>query len=141
GQRERLVEAVRVQRLRPTEDGGKRLDRGANDVHLRLLRRQRDACGLRVEAHAPRARILRSVLVAHLRRPDAPGGPVLRDLLEEVEMRVEEKRESRRERVDVEAAVDTRLDKGEAVGERERELLRRRRSGLANVIAADRDRV
>ena len=42
--------------------------------------------------------------------------------------------------VDVEPARDAALDVGEAVGERERELLRRRRAGLADVVAGDRDR-
>ena len=75
-QRERLVEGVRVQRLRPAEHGRERLDRRADQVHLRLLRRQRDAGGLRVEAHQPRARILRAVLLAHLPSPRsaAPRG-------------------------------------------------------------------
>ena len=140
-QRERLVEGVRVQRLRPAQHRGKRLDRRPDQVHLRLLRRQRDAGGLRVEAHQPRARVLRPVLLAHLPRPDPPRRPVLRDLLEEVEMRIEEEGEPRREGVDVEAALDARLDERESVGEREGELLRRVRAGLADVVAGDRDRV
>ena len=140
-QRERLVEGVRVQRLRPAEHRRERLDRGADQVHLRLLRGQRDAGRLRVEPHQPRARILRAVLLPHLPRPDPPRRAVLRDLLEEVEVRVEEEGEPRRERVDVEAALEARLHEREAVGERERELLRRVRAGLADVVAGDRDRV
>ena len=42
---------------------------------------------------------------------------------------------------DVEPGVDRRLDVGDAVGQRERHLLHRRRARLADVIAADRDRV
>ena len=141
-QRERLVERVRVQRLRPAEHRRERLDRGAHDVHLRLLRRQRDAGGLRVEAHQPatagrcapnrsrssRAQIRRAARnfaisskksLCALKKNDSRGANV----------------------VDGEAARDRRLDVGEAVRERERELLHRRRAGLADVVAGDRDRV
>ena len=74
-------------------------------------------------------------------RPDAPRGAVLGDLLEEVDLGVEEERQPRREVIDVEAALDRLLDVGEAVLERERELLLRGRAGLADVVAGDRDRV
>ena len=57
-QRERLVEAVRVQRLGAAADGGEALQRDAHDVVLGLLRRQRHAAGLRVEAHRLRLRVL-----------------------------------------------------------------------------------
>src|SRR5581483_8742701 len=59
----------------------------ADDVHLRLLRGQRDPGRLRVEAHQPRARVLRAVALAHRARPDAARGAVLRDLLEKNERR------------------------------------------------------
>ncbi len=140
-ERERLVERVRVQALRAAEHGGQRFERGADDVDLGLLRRERDARRLRVEAHEQRARVARAIAVAQLPRPDATGGAVLRDLLEEVEVRVEEEGEARRELVDVEAALDRRLDVGESVRQRERELLRRRRAGFADVVAGDRDRM
>ena len=74
-------------------------------------------------------------------RPQPPRGAELRDLLEEVVVRVEEEREPRPERVDVEAGVARRLHVGDRVGERERHFLHRRRARLANVVAADRDRV
>ena len=130
-----------MQALRAAEHGGHRLERGAHDVHLGLLRGERDAGRLRVEAHEERALVARAVAVAQLARPDAARGAVLRDLLEEVEVRVEEEGEARREVVDVEPALDGRLDVREAVGEREGELLRGRRAGLADVVAGDRDRV
>ena len=56
-------------------------------------------------------------------------------------MRVEEERQPRRERVHVEPALERLLDVGEAVLERERQLLLGRRAGLADVVAGDRDRV
>src|SRR5882757_9086614 len=70
-----------------------------------------------------------------------PRGAVLGDLLEEVDLRVEEERQARREVIDVEAARDGLLDVGEAVLERERELLLRRRARLADVVSGDRDRM
>ena len=102
---------------------------------------ERHAGGLRVEAHQPRARVLRAVGLAQLARPDAARGAVLGDLLEEVDLRVEEEAQARREVVDVDAARHLLLDVGEAVLERERELLRGGRPGLADVVAGDRDRV
>ena len=58
GQRERLVVAVGVQRLRAAADGGEALQRDAHDVVERLLRGQRDAAGLGVEAQHLRLRAL-----------------------------------------------------------------------------------
>jgi hypothetical protein len=54
---------------------------------------------------------------------------------------VEEEAEPRRERVDRQAGLQRQLDVGEAVGERERQLLGGGRAGLADVVAGDRDRV
>ena len=56
-------------------------------------------------------------------------------------MRREEEGELRREALDVEATSDGRVDVRDRVGEGEGELLHRVGSGLADVIAADRDRV
>ena len=84
---------------------------------------------------------LRAEALAHERRPHAARGAQLGDLLEEVVVQVEEERQPRREVVDVEAALDRRLHVADAVGERERELLHRRRAGFADVVAADRHRV
>ena len=140
-QRERLVVAVGVQRLRPAEHAGERLDRRARDVDQRLLRGQADARRLGVEAHQPRARVARAVGIAQLARPDPPRRAVLGDLLEEVDLGVEEEAQPRRELVGIEAARDRLLDVGEAVLERERELLGGGRTGFADVVAADRDRV
>ena len=140
-QRQRLVMGVGVQRLRAAQHPRQRLDRRARDVVERLLRRQRHAGGLRVEAHQPRLRLLRAERLAQLARPDPARRAVLGDLLEEVDVRVEEERQPRREVVDVHPARDLLLDVGQPVLERERELLRGRRARLADVVAADRDRV
>ncbi len=107
----------------------------------RLLRRQRHARGLRVEAHQQAALVARAEAVTQLAGPDPPGRAVLRDLLEEVEVCVEEEGEPRRERIDVEPALECPFHVRETVGERERELLGRRRPGLPDVVPRDRDRV
>ena len=70
------------------------------------------------------SRVLRAERVAQLARPDPPRRAVLRDLLEEIDVRVEEERQPRREVVDVQTALDRLLDVGEPVLERERQLLR-----------------
>ena len=140
-QRHRLVHRVGVQALRAAEHAGQRLDRRAHDVDLRLLRRQRDTRRLGVEAQHHRALVGRSVAITHPPGPDPPRRPVLGDLLEEVDVGVEEEAQPRREGVDREAALHRQLDVGEAVGQRERQLLGGRRPGLADVVAGDRDRV
>ena len=88
-----------------------------------------------------RAPVRGAVAIAHPAGPDAPGGPVLGDLLEEVDVGVEEEAEAGRELVDRQAGRHRRLDVGEPVGQGEGQLLGGRRSGLADVVARDRDRV
>jgi hypothetical protein len=139
--RQRLVERVRVDRLSAAADRRQRLDRDADDVVLGLLRRQRRASGLGVEAEGLRTRVRGAETVAHDPRPEPARGAELRDLLEEVVMRVEEEREPLAELVRRKTSCDRGLRVGDAVRERECELLDRRRSGLANVVPRDRDRV
>jgi hypothetical protein len=79
--------------------------------------------------------------IAHDPRPQPACGAELRDLFEEVVVRVEEERQALAEGVRLQTAVDARLHVGNAVRERERHLLHGRRSRLADVIAADRNRV
>ena len=117
------------------------MDRRPDDVDLRLLRRQTHPRGLGVEAQQPRPRLLRPEGVSHLASPDAPGRAVLGQLLEQIVVRVEEEGEPGCELVDLQAAVDPPADIFHAVRKGEGELLRRRRSRLADVVPADRDRV
>ena len=102
-QRERLVEAVRVQRLRAAAHRREALQRDADDVVLRLLRGQRHAAGLGVEADRLRLRVLGAEALAHDPRPHPADGAELRDLLEDVVVAVEEEGEPRAELVDVQA--------------------------------------
>ena len=140
-QPERFVECVGVERLSAAEYSGERLDRRADDVVPRLLRRERRAHRLSVEAEGKRRRRLRTVALAHDVRPHTAGGTKFRDLLEERRVRREKERELRREAIDVEPALHRSVDVRDRVGKSERELLDGVRTGLADVIAADRDRI
>ena len=79
-----------------------------------------------------RSRMMR----AHIRR----AAPELGDFLEKVAVHVEEERQPRRKRVDVQPCRDPRLHVRDPVRERERELLHRGRARLADVVPADADR-
>ena len=125
----------------PPRDRRQRLDRDAHDVVLGLLSRQRRPARLRVKAQRERLRIGRAEPLAHHARPQAARGAELRDLLEEVVVRVEEEREPRAEVVRREPRLDGGRAVGDAVRHRERQLLCGRRAGLADVVAGDRDRV
>src|SRR5580704_12211390 len=94
-----------------------------------------------METHCPGARVLRAKPFAHLLVPDAASGTVLGDFFEEIVVRVEKERKPGREFVYCQAPLDPSLDVFDAVSQRKRELLNGRRASLANVIAADRDRV
>ena len=138
--RERLVVAVGVQRLRAAEHRGERLHGDAHDIRERLLRGERHPAGLRVKAHATR-RVRRTESIAHQPRVDAPPRAKLRDLLEQIAVRREEEGQPRREAVDREPGRERARDVLDRVRERERELLHRRRTGLAHVVARDRNRI
>ena len=96
---ERLVEAVRVERLRAATDGRECLHGNSDDVVLGLLGGEGRAAGLRVEAQRLRLRGRGAEAVAHDLRPQRAGCPELRDLLEEVVVGVEEEREPGAERI------------------------------------------
>src|ERR1019366_8902961 len=102
---------------------------------------QRDARGLRVESHQPGALVLGLEAVLHQAIPDLTGGAVLREFLEEIVVRVEEKAEPRAELIHVESATARPFDVLDAIVDGEGQLLQRGRAGFANVITADRNRV
>jgi len=103
---ERLVHGVGVERLRSTQDARQGFEGGSDDVVLGLLGGQGAAGRLGVEPEHPGTGALCLVLVAHAFCPDAPRRPELRDLLEEVNVRIEEERDPRDELVDVQAALN-----------------------------------
>ena len=141
GKSQRLVATVAVKGLRATEHGRQRLHRHADHVVVDLLGRQRASGRLRMEAKLLRPRVDGAKALLHDAGPQAAGRPELRDLLQEVPVRIEEEGQPLPERVDVQPGVYGRLYVGDAVGEGERDLLRRGRSGLPDVVAAHRDRV
>ena len=108
-----------MQRLRAAQHPGQRLDRGSHDVVVGLLRGERHPRGLGVKAQPLRLFAGGTVDVTHPPSPDPPGGAELRDLFEEVHVRVEEERQTWGEAVDVEAAGAAQLHVPEPVGERE----------------------
>ncbi len=110
---------VGVQALGAAEHRGQRLERHAHDVVLRLLRGQRRAAGLGVEAQLPALAVFGAEPLAHDLRPQPPRGAELGDLFEEVVVGVEEEGELRREVVDCQPGVDRRLHVGDGVGQGE----------------------
>ena len=130
-----------MQRLCPPQNRRQRLDGRADDIVLRLLRRQAAPRRLRVEAHRPGAGILRPVALPHPARPDPPRGAVLADLFKKVEMGVKEKRKPRGKVIHRQPRRNPRLHVGEAVGQGEGQLLHRRGARLADMVAADADRI
>ncbi len=140
GKRQRLVEGIGVQRIGAAEHAGHRLDRGADDVVVRVLLGEADARGLAMHAQRQRRGILRRKL-RHQPRPEETRGAQLRDLHEEIHADAEEERKPRREIVDGETLGQRGAHISKAVGERESELLHAGRAGFLHVIAGDRDRI
>ena len=97
--------------------------------------------GLSVEPELLCAGARRAESIAHDSRPQTPRGTELRDLFEEIVVRVEEERDTLPDYFDVEPAFDGGVHVGAPVRQRERHFLNGRRAGFADVIPADRDRV
>ena len=79
--------------------------------------------------------------VLHQRRPQSSGRPEFGCLFEQVIVRIPEKREPWRKLAHIESCRNGRFDIRDAIGNGERDLLRRGRAGFADVVAADRNRV
>ena len=92
GEGKRFVVSVRVQTLSAAENSSQRLDGYAHDIVEWLLDGKRNARGLRVEAKLERAFVCRTEAIAHLSCPNPTRCPILRNLLEEIVMSVEEER-------------------------------------------------
>src|SRR6185312_16371844 len=83
--------------------------------------------------------VFRAVTVPHRVCPDFARRPILRDLLEEIVMRVEKEAKARSEIVNSQAALQRPIHVFDAIAQRERELLNGSRARLANVVSADRN--
>ncbi len=130
-----------MQRLGAAKHRAHRLERGPDDVVQRLLSRERDAAGLRVEAKRKRPFVGSVETIPHDARPHPSGRAKFRHLLEEVHVGGEEKGEMWAEVIHRQARRLGGLDIRDRVAERESDLLGRGRAGLSDVIAGDGDRV
>ncbi len=139
-QSDRFVEAVGVERLGSAEHRGKRLDRGPDDIVIRVLFGQRHAAGLAMRAQQLRLFRCRAE-PGHDPRPQGPRRAQFGDLHEQVHADAEEEAQPRREGIDVEARRGRRADIGHAVGEGVSEFLDRGRAGFVHVITGDRNAV
>ena len=74
-------------------------------------------------------------------RPEPARGAVLGNFLEQIVVRVEEKRKPRREFIHGQSRGDRGIDVGDRVGQREGDFLRRRRARFPNVIPGNGDHV
>ena len=137
GKGEGFVHGIGVQRLAAAQHCRKRLDGHAHDIVLRLLRGQRRAGGLRVEAQKQGARIFCGEALLHNFGPEAASGAELGDFFEEIAVGVKEEGKLRSEIVNGESGVESGLDVGNAIGEGEGDFLDGRGAGFANVVARD----
>src|SRR5262249_22380863 len=97
--------------------------------------------GLRVESQLLRPWTSGAKAVCHAPRPQAARCAELRDLFDEIVVRVEEKRDALAELVDVQAGLDRGLNICRSVCDGERDFLDGRGTCLSNVVAANRNRV
>ena len=86
------------------------------------------------------AALVGAVFLSHGHRPDAPGYPTHHGVFG-VHAVAEEKTQVGRKVINMHAARQVSLDKGEAVAQREGQLADRVGAGLGNVVATDRHRV
>src|ERR1700756_187429 len=104
-----------MQRLRAAENRCHSLNRRTNDIVLRLLRRERGAGGLGVEAQHPRARVPRLELLSHDSRPHSPRSPELGHFFQKIIMSVEKEGKPGSEVVDVKPRIDRSLHVSNAI--------------------------
>ena len=129
-----------MQRVCASEHSGQGFDRGAYHVVRGLRGGQTDTGGLGVEPQPHGSVVGGAIYIAQPSRPDPARSPEFCDLFEEVNVGIEEERQSGCEGVHLETAGLPQFHVGEAVGECERQLLRSRRPSLPNVIPRDAQR-
>src|ERR1051326_126005 len=114
-----------MERLRSAKHCRQSLQGHPGYVIERLLRRERHAGGLRVEAHQPGPLLLCAKAVFHQAVPDLARGTELGNLFKEVAVRVEEVAQAWPEIVNVEAATARPLHVLHAVINGKRQFLQR----------------
>src|SRR5438132_5942471 len=130
-----------MKRLRSTEDSRKSLDCDPDNVVVRLLRCQSLTARLGVKPQLARFEVPGFETVLHYPSPDSPGGPELRDLLQEVVPAGKEEGELWSELVYLEPSFKSGPYVFDRVCKTESQFLNRVRARLANMVAADADRV
>src|SRR5256712_4873222 len=130
-----------MERLRSTEDACKGLDCNPSNVVVRLLRGQSLTTCLGVKSKLARFRIPGFETVLHDPGPDSTGSSEFRDLLQEIVPARKEERELWSELVYLEPSFKSHLNVFDRVCKTESQFLNRVRGRLANMIAADADRV
>ena len=140
GQRQRLVERIRVQRLGSPLRCRHRLDAGARHIVEHILGGETPAGSLAMGAKRQGALVFRVEALDEL-GPDHPRGPHLRHFHEEIHADGPKEREAWRELVDAEPHGDAGLGIFESVRQCVGKFEIGGRSGFLHVIAGDRDRV
>src|ERR1041385_5904805 len=125
-----------MKRLCASKNSRQRLESCPDNIVFRLLSRQRTPGSLCMKTHHPRACILRAILVFHPARVDAPGGTILCNLFEEIQMRVEEKRKPWRKLVNIHALSNSGFNISKTICECESKLLHRGRPCFTDMITA-----
>ena len=139
-ERDCLVEAVGMERLGSAEHRSKRLDRGSDDIIVRVLLGQRHARSLAVGAKQLRL-FGGCAEIGHDPGPQRTRCAQLGDLHEQVHADAEEEAQARGEGVDREALRGGGADIFHPVGKGEGKFLNRGRTRLVHMIARDRDGV
>ena len=139
---ERLVPRGREHRLDASEHGGQGLVGDSHDVVAGLRGVERRTSGDAADPEHARSVVRGAESLADDAGPSPPAGAVLRDLLEEVAVGVEEERDLRRELVDRQATPpDHLLAVRDSVHQGERHLLRSVGPGVTEVGARHGDGV
>ena len=129
-----------MQRLRAAQNRGHRLDRGADDVVVRILLLQAYATGLAVRAQHFRLFGLRPQPFHHF-MPKRTARAHLGDFHEKVHADAPEEGQARCEGVDIQPRFHRTLRVFLAVSDCEGQFLHRRGPSLVHVIARDRNAV
>ena len=147
-QAQRLVPRRQLHRAGPgvlRQRHREHLQHDALDVVLRLGLGEPQRVDLHAVAEAPHLGVLDAVALAAQLVPELRERPQLRDLLDEVQARVDEERDAPDDLAEVVLGHLARVAHGVEHRDRRRQrvgdLLRRRRPGLLQVVAADVDRV
>ena len=130
-----------MQGLGSAQNGCQRLDGGANDVVVGLLRRQGAPGCLGMESEHAGSRVPTVESLLHYPVPDLASRSILGDFFEEIVVGIEKEGEPGSEIVDLQSGPNGRLDVLDAVAQGEGQFLQGRGTGFSDVIATDRDAV